>query len=67
MDQTPQNPELKIKVDLAPGQRNFAIPGCSVVIQSDDAIPVEELLAIAFQLAGSNPGAKVNFWIEVKG
>lgn len=66
MDQN-QNQEMKIKVELAPGQRNFSIPGCSVVIQSDNAIAVEELLAIVFQLSGSNPGAKVNFWIEIEG
>ena len=61
---TNQQPEQQ-----TPQQRNFAIPGCSVVIhREDDAeMTTSELLAIVFQLAGSNPDAKVDFWIRVMG
>lgn len=48
-------------------QRNFVIPGCVTIVQSIDesGMPVEQLLSIAFNLAGSNPGARVDFWIKV--
>lgn len=50
-------------------QRNFSIPGCIVTIcnSEDTGVPVEQLLAIVFNLASSNPGAKVDFWIKVMG
>ncbi|HEY9697026.1 MAG TPA: hypothetical protein V6D10_07170 [Trichocoleus sp.] len=59
---TNQQPEQQ-----TPQQRNFPIPGCSVVIQREDdaEMTTSELLAIVFQLAGSNPDAKVDFWIKV--
>ncbi|MDX2215506.1 MAG: hypothetical protein SFY66_19740 [Oculatellaceae cyanobacterium bins.114] len=52
-----------------PQQRNFTIPGCCVTIvcNQEEGIPVSEFLAIAFQLAHSNPDAKVDFWIKVVG
>lgn len=48
-------------------QRNFAIPGCIVTIINEDTegVPVEQLLSIVFNLASSNPGAKVDFWVKV--
>lgn len=47
--------------------RNFQIPGCFVEITTDEAgISVEELLAIAFGLAHSNPGAIVDVGIRVR-
>lgn len=50
-----------------PQQRNFVIPNCSVVIhcEEEQGIAVDELLSIVFGLAGSNPDAKVDFWIKV--
>lgn len=48
-------------------QRNFVIPGCSVVVhcENEDGMPVQDLLSIVFGLASSNPDAKVDFWIKV--
>ncbi len=66
-----QERELTIKVEVAetptPQQRNFVIPGCSVTIDCDDdeGMPVEQLLAIVFNLAAANPGARVDFGIKV--
>jgi hypothetical protein len=50
-------------------QRNFVIPGCSVIVQSDqeEGIPVDRLLSIVFGLATANPNATVDFWIKVQG
>ncbi len=51
-----------------PAQRNFVIPGCAVVIHCEDGNKsIEDLLGIVFQMAGSNPGATVDFWIKVNG
>lgn len=58
---------MKLEVNSLPQQRNFVIPNCSVVIhcEEEDGISTDELLSIVFGLAGSNPGAKVDFWIKV--
>jgi hypothetical protein len=51
-----------------PTPRNFVIPGADVVIQcGDSSMPVEQLLGIVFQLAASNPDARVDFWIKIRG
>jgi|GEM_PF-6451943 len=49
-------------------QRNFVIPGADVVIRCKDECPIaiEDLLAIVFQVAASNPGCKVDFWLSIK-
>ena len=66
---TTQNEPLTEPVDLnATRPRNFQIPGCNVNIHSDDdGVTIEQLLAIAFNLASSNPGAIVDFGITVRG
>lgn len=47
-------------------RRDFVVPGCFTTIQSDEQpLAVEQLLGIVFSLAGSNPGASVEFWIKV--
>lgn len=49
-------------------QRSYQIPGCSVSIHSEDeGVTVEQFLAIAFNLASSNPGAIVDFGLTVRG
>lgn len=49
-------------------QRSYQIPGCSVSIHSEvEGVTVEQLLAIAFNLASANPGAIVDFGITVRG
>jgi hypothetical protein len=50
-----------------PQHRNLAIPGCSVVVSTnrEEGISIEECLGIVFGIAGSNPGARVQFHIEV--
>lgn len=48
-------------------QRNYQIPGVDVHLGSNvDGIPVDQFLAIAFNIAHSNPGAKVAFGITIK-
>jgi hypothetical protein len=60
-------PEPQISENFQP-QRNFQIPGASVIVQSeDDPMPIEQLLAIVFQIAGSNPDCKVHFYVKVEG
>ena len=58
----------KRKVETVEPQatRNFVIPGCSVVIRADSEMTTEEFFTIALNLAGSNPGAKLDFWIELR-
>ena len=64
MSQT-QHDEQTIEV---PQQRNFKIPGASVIVQTEDEpMSIEQLLAIVFQMAGSNPECKVHFYIKVEG
>lgn len=65
---TTQNEPLTEPGELTAAPRNFQIPGCQVTICSDeDGVTVEELLAIAFNLASSNPGAILDFGITVRG
>ena len=47
--------------------RNYQIPGVDVHLGSSvDGIPVDQFLAIAFNIASANPGAKVAFGITIK-
>ena len=47
--------------------RNYQVPGCVVSISSEErGVPVEDLLSLAFNLAHSNPGARVHFGITVE-
>ena len=63
---TTQNEAIAETNTAAP--RNFQIPGCEVnIVSGQDGVTVEELLAIAFNLASSNPGAIVDFGITVRG
>lgn len=47
--------------------RNYQIPGCETHICSrTEGMDVDQFVAIAFNLAASNPGAKVSFQVTVK-
>ncbi len=48
-------------------QRSFVIPGAEVVISSkdNDPMPVDQFLGIVFQIAASDPEAKVEFYVKV--
>ena len=47
--------------------RSFSIPGCAVIVQSEgnEGIPVQDFLALAFNLAASNPEARIDFSLKV--
>lgn len=48
-------------------QRDFSIPGVTTHLYSQDkGMPVEQFLAIAFNIASANPGATVSFDITIK-
>lgn len=47
-------------------RRDFVIPGCEVVIQSNgETLPIGDLLALAFSVSNSNPDAKIEFWLKI--
>lgn len=46
------------------GNRNFVVPGCSTEITSTQGKKtIDDLLALVFAIASSNPGIQVDFWI----
>lgn len=47
-------------------QATHAIPGCSVFVRSDEDMTIEQFVAIVFQLASTNPGAMVDWSLEIK-
>jgi hypothetical protein len=59
-------PRKKYNPTLEP-QRNFQIPGCTVLIHNRESEPIDinQLLGIVFGLAGANPDALVKFHIEL--
>lgn len=67
-----QNPRRLAKPEaIAPTQptqyaRNFVIPHCVVQIASDESVPIEDLVSVAFGVAADNPDAYVDFWIQIR-
>ena len=42
------------------------LPGCSVFVRSDEKMSIEQFFAVVLQMANSNPGAIVDFQIDIK-
>lgn len=64
--ETEQSPEGSEAI-AAPQNRNFVIPGASVIVQTEDEpMAIEQLLGIVFAMSASNPECKVRFYIKVE-
>jgi hypothetical protein len=53
--------------DTPPSFDYLDVPGCDIVIMSPDNKPItaSRAAAILMRLAGTNPDAKVQFWVKV--
>ncbi|MBD1996004.1 hypothetical protein H6G00_05155 [Leptolyngbya sp. FACHB-541] len=61
-----EQPEQEQTVTLPSSRPSFVIPGASVVIQAEEEpMAIEQVLSIVFQVASSNPGCKVGFWLKI--
>lgn len=64
----PEQPQQEQAVTLPSPRPSFVIPGASVTIQAEEEpMTIDQVLSIVFQVASSNPGCKVGFWLKIFG
>jgi hypothetical protein len=53
--------------DMPPSSDYLDVPGCDIVVMSPENRPItiSRAAAILLRLAGTNPDAKVHFWVKV--